>query len=582
MKFGIATKLGLLLAAVIVLAAGLTGYYVAQTSRAMLVDSAKNDLLTSTRMVARRVALYREEISRNLNALAGHPASLKVLADPNSPAAQESISIAFEQIMRVNKGYFQLRLIAADDNGIERVRVDREADGQLLHIRGDDLQEKGHFPYVSGALRLEAGETYLSRIVINHERGAHAGLEQPTAILSTPVKDAQGQSRGVVVVNVDVNAFFAGLANDLPKDFQLFLANRKGDILLHPDPTQTFGFDRGRRILIQDEFTGTQPLVDGSASAIMLQARHGRYAEKPMVAAFVTSRIRVVSEEESLILGVGQPLDVVIQQADKLGLIVNQLVAALCAAGVALAMLVARAVTRPINTLSRSVEQFTSSRQMLPLPVQRQDEIGVLARSVRHMQEQILNQLEALNQNQDKLEHLVRHDTMTGLPNRRFFQERLDESLARAQRGVERFALMFIDVDNFKGINDRWGHEGGDVVLKVVAQRLRSTTRKVDTVARLGGDEFVVLLDNPAHREDIIHIAEKLLDSVRSPIVYQGVEIHVGFSIGIAQYPEDGHNADTLMANADKAMYATKTAGRNSFRFSNGLPTPTNPAPLQG
>lgn len=582
MKFGITTKLGLLLASVIVLAAGLTGYYVAQTSRAMLIDAAKNDLLTSTRMVARRVALYREEVSRNLNVVAGHPASLKALTDPSSPAAQEAVATAFEQIMRVNKRYFQLRLIAADDNGIERVRVDRDANGHLLHIRGDDLQEKGHFPYVSGALGLAAGEIYLSRIVINHERGAHAGLEQPTAILATPVKDGQGKSRGVVVVNVDFNAVFASLANDLPNDFQLFLANRKGDILLHPDATQAFGFDRGRRILIQDEFADTQRLVDGTSNAIMLQAQDGRYAGKPIVAAFVTSRIVVISEEERLILGVGQPLNAVIQQAEKLGQIVIQLVAALCAAGVLVAMLVARAVTRPINSLSQSVEQFSLSRQTTPLPVQRQDEIGALARSVRHMQEQILRQLEALNRNQDALEHLVRHDTLTGLPNRRLFQERLDEALARAQRGVERFALMFIDVDNFKGINDRWGHDGGDAVLKVVAQRLRSTTRKVDTVARLGGDEFVVLLDNPAHREDIAHIAEKLLDSVRLPIVHQGIEIQVGFSIGIAQYPEDGLNADTLMANADKAMYATKTAGRNSFRFSNGLRTPTNPAPLQG
>lgn len=91
-----------------------------------------------------------------------------------------------------------------------------------------------------------------------------------------------------------------------------------------------------------------------------------------------------------------------------------------------------------------------------------------------------------------------------------------------------------------------------------------------------------MLLDNPAHREDIAHIAEKLLDCVRSPIVHQGQEIQVGFSIGISQYPEDGLNADSLMASADKAMYATKMAGRNGFRFSINLRTPSKPAPLQG
>ncbi len=581
MKIAIATKLGLLLAAVSVLAAGLTGYYAYQASRDQLVQAAKADLLTTTKVVARRIALNREEASRNLMVLAGHPAAQAALRENHAGPAQEQMATLFEQVLRHNRNYFQLRLISADHYGLEQVRVDR-ADGGLIHVRGDDLQEKGHFPYVSGALRLEAGQTYLSPIVINHELGAHAGLEQPSVILATPVMDADGKALGVVVVNVDLNNMFAGLAADLPKDYQLFLANRLGDYLVHPDASQAFGFDKGRRVLMQDEFPATRPLVEGQSKAVMLEAREGRYAQTPIVAAFLSGRVNVASEEQQLILGVAQPLAAVVQQADALGTLVIRLVAAMCAVGVLLAMLVARAVTRPINTLSQAVEAFTESHQIAPLPEQRHDEIGVLARSVRRMQEQIQQQMDALNRSHVELEHLVRHDPLTGLPNRRFFQERLDDALARAQRGVERFALLFIDVDDFKQINDRWGHDGGDAVLKVVAQRLRTTTRKVDTVARLGGDEFVVLLDNPAHREDIVHIAEKLLDCVRSPIVHQGQEIQVGFSIGISQYPEDGLTADSLMVSADKAMYATKMAGRNGFRFSVNLRTPSKPAPLQG
>ena len=581
MKIGITVKLGLLLATVSILSAGLTGYYAYQASRTQLVDAAKEALLTATKVVARRIVLNREEASRNLLLLASHPAAREVLQNPDARWAQAQLTTLFEEVMRQNGSYFQLRLISADHYGLERVRVDRTEDG-LLDVQGDDLQEKGHFPYVSGALRLQAGQTYLSPIVINHEVGAHAGLEQPTVILATPVAARDGKTLGVVVVNVDLNGMFAGLAADLPKDFQLFLANRSGDYLVHPDADLTFGFDKGRRVLMQDEFTAARPLVEGKESTVMLEARDGRYEQMPVVAAFLAQRIAVASEEQQFILGVAQPLASVVQQADALGRVVIQLVAALCATGVLLAIVVARAVTRPINDLSHAVERFTYMHRLSPLPEQRHDEIGVLARSVRHMQEQIQHQMDALNRSHHELEHLVRHDALTGLPNRRFFQERLDDALARAQRGVERFALLFIDVDDFKQINDRWGHDGGDAVLKVLSQRLRATTRKVDTVARLGGDEFVVLLDNPAQREDIAHIAEKLLDSVRAPIVHQGQEMRVGFSIGISQYPEDGLTADSLMASADKAMYATKMAGRNGFRFSVNLRTPSKPAPLQG
>jgi len=204
----------------------------------------------------------------------------------------------------------------------------------------------------------------------------------------------------------------------------------------------------------------------------------------------------------------------------------------------------------------------------------------VPGRSGRHMQDEIRQQLDALQTSRQELEQLARHDVLTGLPNRRAFQERLDHTLVRAQRSGERFALLFIDVDNFKSINDRWGHEGGDAVLKIVALRLSAATRKADAVARMGGDEFVVLLENPTHRDDIIVIAEKLLESVRSPILQEGQEIQVGFSIGISQYPDDGNTAAQLLSRADHAMYETKAAGRNGFRFSSINGVPTNPTPL--
>jgi diguanylate cyclase (GGDEF)-like protein len=578
MKFGIAAKLGLLLATVSVLASGLTGFYAYQASRSLLIESAKAELLTSTHVLASRISASRGEISRNLQILASHPAALAAVQTRNT-THEDQLAVIFEQVMLANPGYFQIRLISAADNGLERVRIDRTED-RMVRVSGDDLQEKAHFAYVSGTLKLQAGTAYLSRIVINHERGTHVGLDQPTVILAMPVSDAAGKAFGAVVINVDLNGMFSRLAADIPRDYQLFMANRHGDYLIHPDPSLTFGFDKGRRVLVQDEFADTRDVVDGKQEKVLIEASDGRHAQAPVVAAFVTRKVVVAGDEDRLVIGLAQPLGVVLEQAEKLGVVVLQLVMGLCLACILLATLVARAVTRPINSMSAAVQRFAYEHQAETLTIDRRDEIGVLARSFNQMQDEIRQQLTALQDSRLELEHLARHDALTGLPNRRAFQERLDHALARSQRSGERFALLFIDVDNFKSINDRWGHDGGDAVLKIVAMRLNATTRKADAVARMGGDEFVVLLDNPAHRDDITTIAEKLLDSVRAPILHNGQELQVGFSIGISQYPDDGQTAADLMARADHAMYDAKAAGRNGFRFSSAKGVPTNPTPL--
>lgn len=264
-----------------------------------------------------------------------------------------------------------------------------------------------------------------------------------------------------------------------------------------------------------------------------------------------------------------------LNQGNKLGWAILQIVMGFFLGCALLATYVARKLTRPINLMSAAAQSFASDQQIVGLPVDRKDEIGLLARSFKKMLDQIKRQLAELQASQAQLEHLAGHDVLTGLPNRRLFQDRLDHALARAQRTGEGFALLFIDVDKFKSINDRWGHEAGDAVLKLAALRLASLTRKSDTVARMGGDEFVILLNNPTNRRQIVSIAEKLLDSLRSPMQLTDHEIEVGFSVGISQYPEDGSTAMALMASADQAMYETKATGRNGFRFSS--PSTTGP-----
>ncbi len=162
----------------------------------------------------------------------------------------------------------------------------------------------------------------------------------------------------------------------------------------------------------------------------------------------------------------------------------------------------------------------------------------------------------------DKLHIIAMHDSLTGLPNRAFFQESLEHALSMAQRRHERLAVLFIDLDGFKKINDTHGHLSGDVVLKTIASRLLALVRKSDLVARFAGDEFMVLLNN-ANQKKVNIVAHKLISEISASIVIADRTLAVTASIGIAVYPESGTTAADIMAKADMAMYHCKQQGKN-------------------
>jgi len=159
------------------------------------------------------------------------------------------------------------------------------------------------------------------------------------------------------------------------------------------------------------------------------------------------------------------------------------------------------------------------------------------------------------------------HDLLTGLPNRALFNDRLGQAIAQARRHGQALAVMFLDMDRFKVVNDTHGHLVGDGLLQGIAQRLRDSLREGDTLARIGGDEFMLLLPHVRSRDNASFIAEKIIASLKHPFHVDGHEIYSGMSIGIAIYPDDGDNQETLVKHADLAMYHAKDNGRNDFRF---------------
>ena len=175
---------------------------------------------------------------------------------------------------------------------------------------------------------------------------------------------------------------------------------------------------------------------------------------------------------------------------------------------------------------------------------------------------------EKLEEQRDTLYHQANHDALTGLPNRALFYDRLEKGIQKAKRYKTSLALFFIDLDKFKEINDSFGHEVGDEVLKVVANRLKKTIREEDTLARLGGDEFTIIIGDIISEQDVAAFAQKVLDSLKKPMDINGDIFDVSISIGISFYPKDGDDANHLIKCADTAMYKAKECGRNNFQFS--------------
>ncbi|HZC78248.1 MAG TPA: diguanylate cyclase, partial [Ktedonobacterales bacterium] len=166
-----------------------------------------------------------------------------------------------------------------------------------------------------------------------------------------------------------------------------------------------------------------------------------------------------------------------------------------------------------------------------------------------------------------RAQHLAGHDALTGLPNRRVLEDRLSQALALSYRNRQQTAVMFIDLDRFKTINDSLGHGVGDALLKEVAQRLVKQLRVGDSICRIGGDEFVVVLPEVKRSSDVASVAQKVIEQLSNPVLIEERELVVTPSIGISVFPDDGRDAETLIRNADAAMYHAKEMGRANYQF---------------
>lgn len=266
------------------------------------------------------------------------------------------------------------------------------------------------------------------------------------------------------------------------------------------------------------------------------------------------------------------------QTLQQLGLQFSGLALALIVAMIMIASRVLNRVQRlglsPILELSELAERVMRERDYgLRAVVRRRDEVGRLTqrfnamlRRVEARQNELSEQLQQEMATGQQMQELAHRDILTQLPNRLYFQGAVQRSVERSNHSGELMALMFIDLDNFKHVNDRHGHEAGDRVLVEVARRMSAVLRSGDVLCRLGGDEFALLLPGLPEVESAELLAGRLIAAVREPLIIDGVQMPVGATVGLAFCPDDAEEASELLRRADEAMYEAKRAGKNTYR----------------
>ncbi|UCC57021.1 MAG: EAL domain-containing protein [Gammaproteobacteria bacterium] len=227
---------------------------------------------------------------------------------------------------------------------------------------------------------------------------------------------------------------------------------------------------------------------------------------------------------------------------------------------------------RPIQQLRHAASEMGRGNVLVPIDVKSNDEIGDLATSFRQMGKN-------LHHYHEQVRYIAYHDSLTGLPNRKMFKDYLTRSAAEARRNLHELAILFLDLDNFKRINDTLGHQAGDKLLKALADRLSNCLRETDVLshpardnpgelmARLAGDEFIILLPKTRGPDDAQKVARRVLNSLTEPFIIDKQELYISTSIGIAMYPTDGKDSNELLKSADIAMYSAKKLGRNNYQY---------------
>jgi diguanylate cyclase (GGDEF)-like protein len=453
----------------------------------------------------------------------------------------------------------------ASDHHINDIDI-LSSDGTVLY--SDDMDDMEHIERethsVSALLREGQKGIYFTEVFRKRENGTSLYY----MFASAPLNDLKGKFIGIIVFELNLNRFFERIqaTTGLGGSGETLIGKRTGDSvhflnpLRHasdstPAPVIKLGDARGVPVqLAASGQSGSGIGIDYRGVEVVAAWRY-----IPAVAWGI-----VVKTDSS------EAYSPMIELR-------NDLLAAGALAfafGMIFSLWLAHSMSRPIRALQKGAEELGRGNLEYQVPISSNDEIGLLSQTFNQM---AVN-LKEMTVSRDQIRHQANHDPLTGLPNRLLLEDRLQQALIEGRRENEIVAVMFLDLDGFKAVNDLHGHDAGDILLKQVAIRLLHCVRERDTVARFGGDEFVIVFINVKGVNNISIIANKILRAFERSFDVSGISMNVKTSIGVSLYPLIAERAEDLLQLADEAMYQAKREGKNRYRIAGPRLAGTAPA----
>ncbi len=441
----------------------------------------------------------------------------------------KSLQADFLLFSKMKTVYDQIRFL--DTEGLEIIRVNYK-DGSATAVPANALQNKGGRYYFEESLVVPQGQIYVSPLDLNMERGQIEQPFKPMIRFGTPVFNAKGEKTGIVLLNYLADRLLGNFSSAVANiGDHAAIVNLEGYWLKHPQPDKEWGFmlDNGHNFSIVYPATWKEIVAEEG----------GQFTNDNGIFTFTT--IHLFQNLQQYGSGEGANGDSAEEHEYKWKVISH--------------------VAQDTITAENRVVMLSFAKIAAPI----------------FLFLILISYLLALAKTKNKkVETLLKHqatiDALTGLPNRQLFHDRLSRAILHNKRLKTCFALFFIDLDRFKIVNDTLGHAAGDLLLQQASERIQAVVRESDTVARLGGDEFTIILNAISKKEDVIKIAEYVIETISLPFLLDDKEANIGASIGIALFPEHGVDQDGLMDNADSAMYKSKEAGRNRYCFFDGEP----------
>jgi diguanylate cyclase (GGDEF)-like protein len=459
------------------------------------------------------------------------------------------LATIFKSLLKTKQDYTQIRFIGVHALGKEIVRVNQTG-GQIDIVAETELQSKAREVYFLQGIQLPKGKFYYSNITYNREHGKLDGQLVPTLRAIMPVYD-DDKIFGLLVINVNFSTFLTNAIKNADLNRSILLYSPQNDIFIS-DPKKGLSHyvhhEQSNKVKKQKSLSESINLIDNVKKNAKQQ---DPYHSDNQMAYFMklsfepqieNSGLGVIVEEER-----GQllaPFQLIYHQLIGLTLII-------ASSGLLVIAVITGRLMRPLHAMTSEIQHSDSLAELKQLPIEQKDEIGELAR--------------AFQAKTRLLKKLATVDPLTGLGNRNSFLEYLPQAIASAKRCDCLLTLVYIDIDDFKKVNDALTHQTGDELLKQVAHRLIQVTRKNDTIYRLGGDEFAVILENLLNTDEVALAAERFIQMLNSDYQIKGSYVSISSSVGIAIYPYAGSEAETLFQNADIAMYRAKELGKNTF-----------------